>query len=146
VFKLLAGRRPDITAAQIAAVVVTGVPGVATLLTAFGVADPSAAQQDALTGSLTWSAVLSGLLITSDAALRSARNVADAKTDAAAMTAGDPSRLSPDDVLQDPEVDLAEDTVAVSDDEEFYADGELDRLEAGVTADDPDLLVGSAGR
>ena len=40
----------DITAAQIGAVAVAGVPGVATLLTAFGVADIDAAQQEALSG------------------------------------------------------------------------------------------------
>jgi hypothetical protein len=144
-FKFLEGRRPDITAAQVAAVLVAGMPGVATLLTAFGVVDPTAAQQDALTGALTSSAVLSGLLIAGDAALRSARNVADAKTDAAALTAGDPTRLSPDDGVQDYEADLEEDTVQVSDDEEFYAESEIDRLESGIAADNPDY-VGSDGR
>ena len=47
-FKILQGRRPDITAAQIAAVLVAGVPAIATLLTAFGLGDLSTAQQDAL--------------------------------------------------------------------------------------------------
>jgi hypothetical protein len=145
-FKFLAGRRPDITAAQIGAVLVAGVPGIASLLAAFGVVDPTAAQQDALSGALTSSAVLSGLLIAGDAALRSARNVADAKTDAAAFTAGDPTRLSPDGGLEDYEADLEEDTVQVSDDEEFYAESEIERLEASMTADDPDVLVGSDGR
>ena len=37
-------------------------------------------------------------------------------------------------------------TVQVSDDEEFYAESEIERLEASMTADDPDLLVGSDGR
>ena len=36
---ILKGRRPDITAAQIGAVLVAGVPAIATLLTAFGVGD-----------------------------------------------------------------------------------------------------------
>jgi hypothetical protein len=144
-FKFLAGRRPDITAAQVGAMLVAGVPGIASLLAAFGVVDPTAAQQDALSGALTSSAVLSGLLIAGDAALRSARNVADAKTDSAAMTAGDPTRLSPEGDVQDYEADFEEDTVQVSDDEEFYAEGEIDRLESGITADNPDF-VGSDGR
>ena len=115
--KILQGPRPDITAAQIAAVLVAGVPAIATLLTAFGLGDLSTAQQDALSGALTWSAILAGLLIGGDATLRAARNLAVAKTDAAAMTAGE--RLSPDDGLEDPAVDLEEEEAApVSDEEE----------------------------
>ena len=141
---ILQGRRPDITAAQIGAVLVAGVPAIATLLTAFGVGNLSAAQQDALSGALTWSAILAGLLIGGDATLRAARNLADAKTDAAAMTAG--QRLSPDDGLEDPATDFEEDEAApVSDDEEFYADSELQALEARMTADNPDY-VGSDTR
>lgn len=73
------GRRPDITPAQIAAVLVAGIPALATLLTAFGVSDLSKEQQDALAGVLTWGGVLAGLLIGGDATLRAARNVADSK-------------------------------------------------------------------
>ena len=98
--KILQGPRPDITAAQIAAVLVAGVPAIATLLTAFGLGDLSTAQQDALSGALTWSAILAGLLIGGDATLRAARNLAVAKTDAAAMTAGE--RLSPTTVSRTP--------------------------------------------
>ena len=135
----LKGRRPDITAAQIAAVVVAGVPGVATLLTTFGVGDVSAAQQDALSGALTWAAVLAAVLIGGDATLRSARNLADAKTDAAAMTVGETAPLSPEIDLQDPETEFEEDDgLPVSDEEEFFAESELDRLEAGLAADNPD--------
>ena len=94
-FDFLKGRRPDITAAQIAAGLVAGVPGVATLLTTFGVADVNAAQQDALSGAVTWSAVLAAVLIGGDATLRAARNLADAKTDAAAMAVGETSPLAP---------------------------------------------------
>lgn len=141
---IIQGRRPDITAAQIAAVLVAGVPSLATLLTAFGVGDLSVAQQDALSGALTWSAILAGLLIGGDATLRAARNLADAKTDAAAMTAGE--GLSPDPGAEDPAVDFEEDDASsVSDDEEFYADSELQALEAAMPADNPDL-VGSDGR
>ena len=142
--KILQGPRPDITAAQIAAVLVAGVPAIATLLTAFGLGDLSAAQQDALSGALTWSAILAGLLIGGDATLRAARNLAVAKTDAAAMTAGE--RLSPDDGLEDPAVDLEEEEAApVSDQEEFYADSELQALEAGMPVENPDY-VGSDSR
>jgi hypothetical protein len=137
VFSIFKGRRPDITAAQVGAVLVAGVPAIATLLTAFGVGDLSAAQQDALSGALTWSAILAGLLIGGDATLRAARNLADAKTDAAAMTAG--QRLSPDDGLEDPATDFEEDeATALSDDEEFYAESELQALEAAMPVDNPD--------
>ena len=142
--KILQGPRPDITAAQIAAVLVAGVPAIATLLTAFGLGDLSAAQQDALSGALTWSAILAGLLIGGDATLRAARNLAVAKTDAAAMTAG--QRLSPDDGVEDPATDFEEDEAApVSDDEEFYAESELQALEARMPADNPEY-VGSDTR
>jgi hypothetical protein len=142
--KILQGPRPDITAAQIAAVLVAGVPAIATLLTAFGLGDLNAAQQDALSGALTWSAILAGLLIGGDATLRAARNLAVAKTDAAAMTAGE--RLSPDDGLEDPAADFEEEEAApVSDEEEFYADSELQALEAGMPVDNPDY-VGSDSR
>jgi hypothetical protein len=142
----LKGRRPDITAAQIAAVVVAGAPGVAALLTAFGVLDATAAQQDTLTGTVAWATVLAAVLIGGDAALRSTRNLADAKTDAAAMVAGETSPLTPETDLLDVEADFEEeDGLPVTDDEEFFADSELDRLEAGLTADDPDY-VRSDGR
>jgi hypothetical protein len=142
-FDFLKGRRPDITAAQIAAALVAGVPGVATLLTAFGVADPNAAQQDALSGAVTWSAILAAVLIGGDAALRGARNLADARTDAAAMTVG---ATAAGDELQDADVDFEEDDgPQVSDDEEFYAESELARMQAGMTAENPDY-VASDGR
>jgi len=139
-FDFLKGRRPDITAAQIGAGLVAGVPGVATLLTAFGVADINPAQQDALSGAVTWSAVLAAVLISGDAALRATRNLADAKTDAAAMAVGETSPLAPELDLQDLEVDFEEDDglLPVSDEEEFFAESELDRLEAGLTAENPD--------
>jgi hypothetical protein len=138
---IVSGRRPDVTAAQIGAVIVAGVPAVATLLTAFGVGDLNAAQQDALSGALTWSAILAGLLIGGDAALRAARNLAVARTDAAALSAG--AGLVPDDSgLEDPAADYEEDDASpVSDDEEFFAESELHALEtAGMPADNPDYV------
>ena len=139
--EFLKGRRPDITAAQIAAVLVAGVPGVATLLTTFGVGDVDAAQQEALTSALTWSAVLAAVLIGGDATLRSARNLADAKTDAAAMAVGETAPLAPEIDLQDAEVEFEDDGgLPVSDEEEFFAESEIDRLEAGLTADNPDYV------
>jgi hypothetical protein len=143
---ILQGRRPDITAAQILAVLVAGMPAIATLLTSFGVGDASAAQQDALSGALTWAVVLAGVLIGGDATLRSARNLADAKTDAAAMTVGEVSPMASEDDLQDHEADFEEeDGNSVTDEEEFYAESELQRLEAGLVAENPDY-VGSDGR
>jgi hypothetical protein len=139
--EFLKGRRPDITAAQIAAVVVAGVPGVAALLTAVGVFDATAAQQDALTGAVTGATVLAAVLIGGDAALRSTRNLADARTDAAAMAVGETSPLAPELDLRDPEADFEEDEgPVVSDEEEFFAESELDRLEAGITAENPDYV------
>jgi len=143
---ILQGRRPDITAAQIAAVLVAGVPAIATLLTSFGVGDVNAAQQDALSGALTWAVVLAGVLIGGDAALRSARNLADAKTDAAAMTVGEVSPTASADDFQDREADFEEeDGDSVTDEEEFFAESELQRLEARLVAENPDY-VGSDGR
>jgi hypothetical protein len=87
--KVFAGQRPDITPAQVVAVLIAGIPAIATLLTTFGLADLSQEQQDALAGVLTWTGVLAGLLIGGDATLRTARNMADAKrvpTPAAAET------------------------------------------------------------
>ena len=60
------------------------------------------------------------------------------------MTAG--QGLSPDDGLEDPATDFEEDDAApVSDDEEFYADSELQALEAAMPVDNPDY-VGSDTR
>ena len=47
-FNIFRGQRPDVTPAQVAAVLVAGVPAIATLLSAFGVADLTQDQQDAL--------------------------------------------------------------------------------------------------
>ena len=60
-------RRPDITPAQI----IAGVPVVANLLAAFGVYSLSAAQQAALTDTLTWALALLG----ADALIRVGRNL-----------------------------------------------------------------------
>ena len=86
-FSIFQGRRPDITAAQIGAVLVAGVPAIATLLTAFGAATSRrpagrALRRADLVGDPRRPADRG------DATLRAARNLADAKTDAAAMTAG----------------------------------------------------------
>lgn len=59
--------RPDITPAQI----IAGVPVVANLLAAFGVFTMSAAQQAALTDTLTWALALLG----ADALIRVGRNL-----------------------------------------------------------------------
>jgi hypothetical protein len=105
------GQRPDLTPAQVTAVLVAGVPVLATLLTAFGLADLDGRQQAALTDALTWGGVLAGLLIGGDATLRTARNMADARQGSAAMLAGQaiaPPEADPD----DPEVDRIEAAIA----------------------------------
>src|SRR5690348_2309275 len=71
--------RPNITAAQIAGLLVGGVPIVASLLHVFGVYDLSKEQQDALTTALQWGVVAAGTLFGADAALRASRNHAHAK-------------------------------------------------------------------
>jgi hypothetical protein len=87
---MLKGARPDITPAQIIALLVAAVPVVATLLRAFGVYDLTVVQTAALTETLQWAAVVAGALFVSDAGLRAARNAAEAKTVAAVTTASDP--------------------------------------------------------
>ena len=84
---VLSGKRPDLTPAQLVGALVAGVPVVATLLRAFGVYDVSPDQQEALQNTVTWGAVLGGALFASDAGLRAARNHADARRDAAALSA-----------------------------------------------------------
>lgn len=79
------GKRPDLTPAQVVGVLVGGVPIVSNLLHVFGVFDLSHEQSQALQDTLTWGGVFAGLLFGSDAVLRSARNHADAKVEAAAL-------------------------------------------------------------
>lgn len=81
------GQRPDLTPAQLVGVALAGVPVLATLLRAFGVYDVSLEQQQALQDTVTWGGVLGGVLFASDAGLRAARNHADARRDAAALSA-----------------------------------------------------------
>jgi hypothetical protein len=137
-FNIFRGQRPDVTPAQLAAVLVAGVPAIATLLSAFGVADLTQEQQDALSQALTWCAILAGLLIGGDATLRTARNMVDGKRDAAAMLAGSaggppPSTRAGD--LDDAEADDAEGTIYVSDEQEF---GETPSTNGNGTIDNPD--------
>jgi hypothetical protein len=136
--QIFRGKRPDVTPAQLAAVLVAGVPAVATLLSTFGIYDLSNEQQDALAGVLTWSAVLAGLLIGSDATLRTARNMVDGRRDAAAL-AGASGAAVPAALPVDDEVDIAESAGMPSDEEEFAEETELASLN-GHRADDPDLV------
>jgi hypothetical protein len=134
------GARPDITPAQFAAVLVAGVPVVATLLSAFGVADLGARQQEALADALTWAGVLAGALIGGDAALRAARNAAESRRDAAAMHAGAVMAPLAAGDLDDLEVDEHDLRLAVSDDEEPADEAEIADLEARMVAEDPDAV------
>jgi hypothetical protein len=139
-FNIFRGQRPDVTPAQVAAVLVAGIPAVATLLSTFGIYDLNAGQQDALSGVLTWSAVLAGLLIGGDATLRTTRNVVDARRDTAAFAAGAAGGLLPPAEPQDPEVDEAEAAIFVSDDVEFAAEADHEHLNGRGPVDDPDLV------
>ena len=139
------GRRPDVTSAQVAALVVAGLPAIATLLSAFDIADMSQTQQDSVADVLTWGVVLAGLLIGGDTTLRTARNVVDAKRDAAAMLAGSTGGQQPlaaaPDGSHDPEVDAAEQTALVDDDEEFAADDHAGSVNGHGEFDDPDRVA-----
>ena len=100
------GTRPDLTPAQLAGLLVAGIPILSTLLAAFGVFTVSPEQQDALGEAVTWGGVTAGALFAGDAGLRAARNAASAKTDAAAMYATSELNLEGDGPpLADDEVD-----------------------------------------
>jgi hypothetical protein len=81
---------PDITLPQIVALVIAGVPIIATLLRAFGVYDLSVEQEKALSDALTWAGVLAGSLIGGDAILRTGRNLRKGQVEAALVS--DPSQ------------------------------------------------------
>jgi hypothetical protein len=137
------GQRPDLTPAQVAAVLVAGIPAIATVLSAFGIADLSQAQQDALSDALTWCAVLAGLLIGGDATLRTARNVVDARRDTVAMTAGSTGGGLPGSPpeARDPEVDDAERAVSVSDEDEFSGADDVAAVNGHGEFDEPEAVV-----
>ena len=80
------GLRPDVTPAQLVAVLLAGVPIVASLLCAFGVYEQSKDQQQALRDAGQWGSIAALGLFVSDAGLRAARNHADAKVQAASLT------------------------------------------------------------
>jgi hypothetical protein len=80
------GQRPDVTPAQLVGLIVAGVPVIATLLRAFGVFDLSKEQEDALTNAVGWACGFGAVLLASDAGLRAARNAADSRRDAAALS------------------------------------------------------------
>jgi hypothetical protein len=109
---IIRGQRPDLTPAQLVGVALAGVPVVATLLRAFGVYDVSPEQQQALQDTVTWGGVLGGLLFASDAGLRAARNHADARRDAAALSAPTVPHAVPE-VDEEDEADADVDDVAL---------------------------------
>jgi hypothetical protein len=118
------GQRPDVTPAQLVGLIVAGVPVLATLLRAFGVFDLSTEQEDALTNAVGWACGFGAVLLASDAGLRAARNAADSRRDAAALSSpamphAEPAMVeaSPDDVdrLEDELQLLAPDSGTVPD-------------------------------
>jgi len=91
---IVRGHRPDLTPAQVIGVIVGGIPVIASLLRAFGVYDAGPEQEQALQNAVTWGVAAAGLLFASDAGLRAARNVADARRDAAALSAPGAPRVA----------------------------------------------------
>jgi hypothetical protein len=84
--RIFQGQRPDITPAQLVALLVGGVPVVANLLHVFGVYDLSTEQQDSLIKTLQWGGLVAIGLLGADAGLRSARGHADARVKVAALS------------------------------------------------------------
>lgn len=117
--------RPDLTIAQIIGLAVAAVPVLATMLRAFGVFDMNENQTQALNDALQWAVVAAGVLFVSDAGLRSARNAAVAKVDAAILTPVNPA------IVADPAVDAVDYDDLPSDEDEFG-------LESGVEPDVPE--------
>jgi hypothetical protein len=115
------GIRPDLTVAQLIGLLAGGLPVFANVLRAFGVFDLSSEQEAALNDAMQWGVIIAGALFVSDAGLRSARNAAEAKIQAAAAVADAQAsaRQLPGDRLPDE---------LVSDEEEF----------ANQPPDDPD--------
>jgi hypothetical protein len=85
--KAVSGIRPDVTAAQIVALIIAGIPVIANLLHAFGVFTVTPAEQDSLTKTVEWGGAVAVALVGGDAVLRVGRNHADAKVKAAEKTA-----------------------------------------------------------
>jgi hypothetical protein len=80
------GVRPDMTPAQLAGVLLAGLPMAANLLRGLGLYEPSKDQQRALRDAGRWAAVSATGLFLADAGLRAARNQADAQVQAASLT------------------------------------------------------------
>jgi hypothetical protein len=80
------GVRPDVTPAQLAGVLLAGLPVAANLLRGLGLYESSKDQQQALHDAGQWGAVSATGLFLADAGLRSARNHADAQVQAASLT------------------------------------------------------------
>lgn len=144
---LISGVRPSLTAAQLAALVVAGIPILSTLLSAFGLFEVSPEQQAALGDAVTWGGVTAGALIAGDAGLRGARNVAAAKTDAAAMYASSEGGVDPDPApLVDDEVDGITDADLPTDADEQLPPPTPEHLEPGEPAVVQPSQVGEADR
>jgi hypothetical protein len=79
------GVRPDVTPAQLAGVLLAGLPIAANLLHGLGVYDVPKDQQQALRDAGRWGAVSAVGLFLADAALRSARSYADAQVQVASL-------------------------------------------------------------
>jgi hypothetical protein len=83
--KIVQGQRPDVTPAQLFALLGAGIPIVASLLAAFGVYDLTAEQQDALNKTVQWAGLVAIGLFGADFGIRAARNRADATVKSTAL-------------------------------------------------------------
>ena len=84
--KVFEGDKPDLTPAQVVAIVLAGVPMIATLLSAFEVYTLSEDQQAALSDALQWAILGAFGLFGADAGLRAARNNATARVTTAGLS------------------------------------------------------------
>lgn len=122
---LFSGHRPDITPAQVTALVVAGVPIVSKVLAAYGVYSPTPEQLGALSDASGWAVGAAAALVLGDAGVRAARNAKDARVEGAAFTFGGQPPVAPEAVLE-PLEDVVEELP--SDDEEFGHEPESRRL------------------
>lgn len=133
------GVRPDVTPAQLAGVLLAGLPVVANLLRGLGVYDASKDQQQALRDAGQWGAISAIGLFLADAGLRSARSHADAQVQVASLTpVPSPAQAGVPGAPVEPPFTRQPDATGMADEEEGAL---LEELEAGLLPIDAAGLV-----
>jgi hypothetical protein len=136
---IFGGVRPDVTPAQLAGVLLAGLPVAANLLRGLGVYDASKDQQQALRDAGRWGAVSAIGLFLADAGIRSARSNADAQVQVASLTpVPSPAQGGVRGVPVEPPLTRPPSATGMADVEEC---GLLDELEAGLLPMDSAGLV-----